>query len=93
MSSPRRTLCSVTARPCTCGPSTTEDVPRLRAFLAALSEQARWFRFFSAGVNLDAAAAGAAAPRDGLALIALREGAVVAHATFIRETPDRAEVA
>jgi hypothetical protein len=74
-------------------PSTTEDVPRLRAFLAALSEQARWFRFFSAGVNLDAAAAGAAAPRDGLALIALREGAVVAHATFIRETPDRAEVA
>ena len=70
-------------------PSTAEDVPRLRAFLAALSERARWFRFFSAGVNLDAAAASAAAPRDGLALIALREDAVVAHATFIRETPSR----
>jgi len=35
-------------------PSTVEDVPRLRAFLAALSEESRWFRFFSAGVNLDA---------------------------------------
>ena len=60
--------------------STTEDVPRLRAFLASLSEQARWVRFFSAGVNLDAAARSAAVPLDGLALIALREGTVVAHA-------------
>jgi acyl-CoA synthetase (NDP forming)/RimJ/RimL family protein N-acetyltransferase len=74
-------------------PSTTEDVSRLRVFLASLSEMSRWFRFFSAGVNLDAAALSAAAPRDGLALIALREGTVVAHATFFRETPDRAEVA
>ena len=74
-------------------PSTIEDVARLRVFLASLSEVSRWFRFFSAGVNLDAAAASAAAPHDGVALIALREGAVVAHATYFRETQDRAEVA
>ena len=76
-------------------PSTVEDVPRLRAFLAALSEESRWFRFFSAGVNLDAAARSAAAPDEGLSLIALRgsEGTVVAHGTYICEAPGRAEVA
>jgi acyl-CoA synthetase (NDP forming)/RimJ/RimL family protein N-acetyltransferase len=74
-------------------PSTTDDVSRLHVFLASLSEVSRWFRYFSAGVNLDAAARSAAAPQDGLALIALREGTVVAHATYFRETPDRAEVA
>ena len=58
-----------------------------------MSEQSRWFRFFSLGVNLDAAARSAAAPLEGLALIALREGAVVAHATFFRDPPDRAKVA
>ena len=41
-------------------PSTTEDAPRLRDFLASLSEMSRWFRFFSAGVNLDSAARSAA---------------------------------
>jgi acyl-CoA synthetase (NDP forming)/GNAT superfamily N-acetyltransferase len=74
-------------------PSATDDVSRLRVFLASLSEVSRWFRFFSAGVNLDAAARSAAAPQDGLALVALREGTIVAHATYFRETPDRAEVA
>ena len=73
--------------------STAEDVPRLRAFLASLSDDSRWFRFFSAGVNLDAAARSAAAPGDGLALIALREGAVVGHGTYICEAAGRAEVA
>jgi acetyl coenzyme A synthetase (ADP forming)-like protein len=73
--------------------STAEDVPRLRAFLASLSDDSRWFRFFSAGVNLDAAARSAAAPGDGLALIALREGAVVGHGTYISEAAGRAEVA
>src|SRR6478672_241315 len=76
-------------------PSTVEDVPRLRAFLAALSEESRWFRFFSAGVNLKAAAASAADPGDGLSLLALRgsEGTVIAHGTYICEAPGRAEVA
>ena len=45
-------------------PSTVDDVPRLRAFLASLSDMSRWFRFFSAGVDLDAAARSAAAPGD-----------------------------
>jgi acyl-CoA synthetase (NDP forming)/GNAT superfamily N-acetyltransferase len=76
-------------------PSTAEDVPRLRAFLASLSDQSRWFRFFSAGVDLDAAARSAAAPDDGLALIALRgrDGTVVGHGTYVCEPAGRAEVA
>src|SRR5215208_6770338 len=76
-------------------PATEEDVPRLRDFLAALSEESRWFRFFSAGVNLDWAARGAAAPGDGLSLLALRgaEGAVVGHATYLPDGKGRAEVA
>ncbi len=73
--------------------STAEDVPRLRAFLDSLSDESRWFRFFSAGVNLDAAARSAAVPGDGLALIALREGAVVGHGTYLCEAAGRAEVA
>ena len=32
-------------------PATTEDVPRLRAFLGSLSDQSRWFRFFSGGAS------------------------------------------
>ncbi|MDQ5831996.1 MAG: GNAT family N-acetyltransferase, partial [Actinomycetota bacterium] len=76
-------------------PSTTEDVGRLRAFLESLSEQSRWFRFFSAAVDLDAAARSAAAPSDGLSLIALRgsEATVVGHGTYICGTDGRAEVA
>jgi acyl-CoA synthetase (NDP forming)/GNAT superfamily N-acetyltransferase len=72
--------------------TTTEDVARLRAFLASLSDESRWFRFFSAGVNLDAAARSAASP-DGLSLLALRDGAVAGHGTYIRAAPGRAEVA
>jgi hypothetical protein len=66
-------------------PSTSEDVGRLRAFLESLSEESRWFRFFSAAVNLDVAARSAAAPSDGLSLIALRgsEAAIVGHGTYI----------
>jgi len=76
-------------------PSTPEDVPRLQAFLASLSDESRWFRFFSGGVNLDAAARSAAAPADGLSLLALRgpEGTVVGHGTYLGGPPGRAEVA
>ena len=76
-------------------PTTAEDVPRLRAFLASLSDRSRWFRFFSAGVDLDDAARRAADPGDGLSLLALRgaEGTVVGHGTYIRAGPGRAEVA
>ncbi len=76
-------------------PATTDDVPRLRAFLAALSDESRWFRFFSAGVNLDAAARRAADSDEGLSLLALRgdEGIVVGHGTYIRSSLGQAEVA
>ena len=76
-------------------PTGDEDVPRLRAFLASLSERSRWFRFFSAGVDLDDAARRAAVPGEGLSLLALRgaEGTVVGHGTYIRSAPGRAEVA
>ena len=76
-------------------PTTAEDVPRLRAFLDMLSDRSRWFRFFSAGVDLDDAARRAADPGDGLSLLALRgpEGTVVGHGTYIRAGSGRAEVA
>jgi acyl-CoA synthetase (NDP forming)/GNAT superfamily N-acetyltransferase len=76
-------------------PSTIEDLGRLRAFLESLSEKSRWFRFFSAAVNLDAAARSAADPPDGLSLIALRgsDAAIVAHGTYICAEAGRAEVA
>ena len=76
-------------------PTTAEDVPRLRAFLDSLSDRSRWFRFFSAGVDLDDAARRAADPGEGLSLLALRGtgGTVVGHGTYIRAGPGRAEVA
>jgi GNAT superfamily N-acetyltransferase len=76
-------------------PTTPADEPRLRAFLESLSDESRWFRFFSAGVNLDRVAHSAAAPVDGLSLLALRgpDGAVVGHGTYIAGVPGRAEVA
>ena len=76
-------------------PTTPEDEPRLRAFLASLSEEARWFRYFTAGVNLDRAAHEAADPGNGLSLVALRgpEGTVVGHGTYIAGPPDQAEIA
>ena len=72
--------------------TTAADAPRLRAFLASLSQQSRWFRYFSAGVNLDGAARRAAAP-DGLSLVAVHGPAdtIVGHGTYVGER--RAEVA
>jgi acetyl coenzyme A synthetase (ADP forming)-like protein len=72
--------------------ATPADEPRMRAFLASLSERSRWFRYFSAGVNLDRAARRAATP-EGLSLIALRgaDDAVVGHGTYVGGEP--AEVA
>ena len=66
-------------------PTTAEDVPRLREFLASLSQQSRWFRYFSAGVNLDRAARRAATPDDGLSLIAVHgpEATIVGHGTYV----------
>ena len=73
-------------------PATEKDAPRLREFLASLSEQSRWFRYFSAGVNLDRAAHDAASP-EGLSLVAVHgpEDTIVGHGTYVGR--QRAEVA
>ena len=41
-------------------PVSPADAPALRTFLGGLSDNSRWLRFFSLGVNLDKAAAMAA---------------------------------
>jgi acyl-CoA synthetase (NDP forming)/GNAT superfamily N-acetyltransferase len=81
-----------TARIRAAGP---DDAPAVRDFLAGLSDRARWFRFFSAAVNLDTAARDAVAPIEGRALL-VTTGArerVVGHALWIRTGADEAEVA
>ena len=78
-------------------PVVPADAPALREFLGGLSENSRWLRFFSLGVNLDKAASAAAAgdrPEGyGLIVTTGAEERVVAHAVFELERPDRAEVA
>src|SRR6478735_4698697 len=78
-------------------PVVPADAPALRTFLEHLSENSRWLRFFSLGVNLDKAAERAAAgdrPEGyGLIVTTGAEERVVAHAVFELERPDRAEVA
>src|SRR3954468_13980358 len=78
-------------------PVVPADAPALRAFLAGLSDNSRWLRFFSLGVDLDRAAQRAAAgdrPEGyGLIVTTGAEERVVAHAVFELERPDRAEVA
>ena len=78
-------------------PVSPADTAALRAFLGGLSENSRWLRFFSLGVNLDKAAAMAAQgdrPEGyGLIVTTGAEERVVAHAVFEVESADRAEVA
>jgi acetate---CoA ligase (ADP-forming) len=71
------------------------DVPDVRDFLARLEPEARWFRFFSAGINLETAARDAVAPRDGRALLVLtgEDERVVGHAMYARMGAGEAEVA
>ena len=78
-------------------PVSPADEPALRTFLGGLSDNSRWLRFFSLGVNLDKAAVMAAKgdrPEGyGLIVTTGAEERVVAHAVFELERPDRAEVA
>ena len=71
------------------------DAPAMRDFLTGLSDEARWFRYFSGAVNLDAAARDAVAPPEGQALLVVTGAPerVVAHALWARAGPDEAEVA
>ena len=72
-----------------------EDAPGMRDFLAGLSDQARWFRFFSGAVNVDMAARDSVAPAGGRALLVLTGSPerVVGHAMWARTADDEAEVA
>jgi acetate---CoA ligase (ADP-forming) len=75
-------------------PVEPSDEPALREFLAGLSQDSRWLRFFSLGVDLDRAAARAAAPGGyGLIVTSGASDRVVAHAVYEIERPGRAEVA
>ncbi len=76
-------------------PVRAEDLDGLRELLGAMSDDSRWLRFLSGGVNLERAARSAAEPRDGFGLV-VTAGApeqIVAHAEYAREAGDRAEVA
>jgi acyl-CoA synthetase (NDP forming)/GNAT superfamily N-acetyltransferase len=81
-----------TARVRVAGPA---DAPLVRDLLERLEPEARWFRFFSGGVNVERAAAQAVAPQDGLALLVVTGAPerAVGHALYERTAPDVAEVA
>lgn len=74
-------------------PAGSSDVDSLAAFLDGLSAQARWFRFLGGGVDAGSAAHGLVERGVGLLATAGPDGAIVAHACYVPETPDRAEVA
>ena len=71
------------------------DVDGLRELLGGMSENSRWLRFLSSGVDLDRMAAAAATSEDGTGLVvtAGEPERIVAHAMYVKETPARAEVA
>src|SRR5688500_5971736 len=72
-----------------------EDLEGLRALLAGMSEDSRWLRFLSHGVDLDRAAAAAADTEDGLGLVVAAGSPArrVAHAMYVKAPPTRAGVA
>ena len=77
-------------------PIRPDDREAMRAFLAALSPEARQFRFFSGAVDVDGAAASAVAaePPDSHGLVAVRgDNEIVAHALYARLDDEAAEVA
>lgn len=71
------------------------DEPALRSFLEGLCLQAQRLRFFTGAANLAFAAhLGAAADAEHYGLVAHDEtGALVGHATYVKLTATRAEVA
>ena len=72
-----------------------EDAPAMGDFLAGLSDEARWFRFFSGALNLDVAARDAVTVDGGRALLVVTGSPerVVGHAMWARTGTDEAEVA
>jgi acetate---CoA ligase (ADP-forming) len=76
-------------------PVRADDAAGLRELLAGMSENSRYLRFLSAGVNLDRAARTAAEPGDGASLVVTAGSPeeIVAHAMYLHESRDRAELA
>ena len=77
-------------------PVSPDDREAMEAFLAGLSEDSRRLRYFSAGASVRVAARAAVGVQypDAFGLVAIRgDGRIVAHATYGRSGPDRAEVA
>ncbi len=78
-------------------PVRADDADGLRRFFEGLSEEATWFRFFSAGTSTASQVAAALNVdyRDRFGLVATRGagGEIVAHALYARTGDDRAEVA
>jgi len=74
-------------------PTAPADAERLAGFVDELSPQALWFRFLVGGVDAGHAARALVERGVGLLVTAGREGPIVAHACYVPEAADRAEVA
>ena len=74
-------------------PTGPADVEALAGFLRDLSPDARWFRFLGSGLNIDRAARQLVEHGTGLVATAGPDAEVMAHASFVPETRDRAELA
>ena len=77
-------------------PVAPEDRDRMRAFLGLLSEDSRRLRYFSGAADLDGAAGAAVGFTypGSYGIVATRgSDRIVAHATYVAGTEDRAEVA
>jgi acetyl coenzyme A synthetase (ADP forming)-like protein len=74
-------------------PTGPGDAEGVADFLRALSPDARWFRFLGSGLHEDRAARQLVERGTGLVAVAGPEETVIAHASFIPETRDRAELA
>jgi GNAT superfamily N-acetyltransferase len=78
-------------------PTRPSDRKALETFMLGLSEQSRYFRFFSLCMNSERVAEGSIGydPERRYALVATAgdEGLIVAHAIYIETSPGRAEVA
>ncbi len=74
-----------------------DDEAELRALLGRLSDDSRWLRFFTAGADLDRKAGWAASMGGGRGFgVVATLGAperIVGHATYVRESSERAEIA
>ncbi|MEA2221798.1 MAG: hypothetical protein QOH83_174, partial [Solirubrobacteraceae bacterium] len=74
-------------------PAGAADLDGLTTFLEGLSPDARWLRFLGGGVDAGRAARALLEHGVGLLATAGPGGAIVAHACYVAETPERAEVA